>query len=293
MTYIQVLGDIKALSLYLNDSLDIVSDNAFDTGLIVSSGIADGGTDKKIHCIGKLFTSDVLPGDILVNDTLGIYGFVTIVASDSLTVDRMIGDIEGKYKNELGNSFRVITANSSGASVVKLSRLLDQDFNQQVDAFVVLNGLTPVTTINSNYIRNSMAEVIKSASSTANVGNISCLHGTDQMWQIQPQRAKTAICADTVPNGYWLHLIDLQAYLTRVTGQAASCTMVFESKYYGSNYQTDIYAVINNNYGYHPAEQQKIYLPPKSQFRWRCLDTSSANSSIRASCYGHYTKDSF
>ena len=144
----------------INDSLVIVSDSANDTGLVVSSGIADGGTDKKIHCIGKLFTSDVLPGDILVNDTIGIYGFVTIVASDSLTVDRMIGEIEGKFKNQLGNSFRVITT-SSGAAVVKLSRLLDQDFNQQVDAFVVLNGLTPVSTINSNYMRNSMAEIIK------------------------------------------------------------------------------------------------------------------------------------
>ena len=137
-----------------------------------------------------------------------------------------------------------------------------------------------------------MAEIIQSASSTANIGTISCLHGTNQMWQIDPQRARTAICADTVPANYWLHLTDLQAYLTRTTGQAASCTMVFESNYW-SNYQTDIYAVINNNSGYHPTEQQKIYLPPKSQFRWRVLDTSSDDSSIRASCFGHYVKDSF
>lgn len=271
--------------------LSVVSTDIQDVGSEVDNGAVGSGTDKMIICHGKDFTLTVSPGDIFLNDTQGLYGFVVAVEPEILRFDKMYGELPNyNYRNKIDDVFRVGNSTGNGASVVKLSRLLDESYEPMVDAFVILNGTTPVSTSVSTYIRNSKAEVLQSSVSSANTGVLSCVHGAYQMWSIAVERASTDICCDTVPVGFWLELNDLQALMTRASGAVGSCTMVFESKRYGGPFVTDIYAVISSDKEYYSGKET-IYLAPKSDFRWRVLDTSSASTSVRAEVFGSYRKD--
>lgn len=146
-------------------TMECLSSSANDAGTLVSSGTSTGGGLTTLIDTGATFQTDgVAIGDIVVNDDDVESGQVvsidsetqlTIIPSNGVTFDTV--------------AYRVITAASTGVSVVEIHGL-DDDFND-VDEFIILNGLTPVSTV-KDYRRINHYHNMHVGSAGVSVGNI-------------------------------------------------------------------------------------------------------------------------
>jgi hypothetical protein len=163
---------------------NVASDNAADTGTVLSSGTATGGSITTLEDTGATFITDtVAVGDLVLNDENVELGRVTEVTSETLLTmaggmrdpnSGLLGTIEtaspmqAGVRNVSGDAYRVVTDASTGASVFHIRGLLSTFL--EVDEFVILNGVSNVATVNS-YIRQYRARVFTTASTGA-VGTI-------------------------------------------------------------------------------------------------------------------------
>lgn len=172
---------------------DVASTSANDAGIVVSSGTATGGSTTMLVDTAATFISDgVSVGSNMLNDTNVQSGTVTEVTSETtLTMaGRMRNPNDGTFgdANESGDSYRVSTNASTGASVMHILGL--NAFFLSQEEFVVLNGVINVPTVKT-WIRQHRARTfgpattgaVGAVTSTAQVdGTISCqvLNGNNQ-----------------------------------------------------------------------------------------------------------------
>jgi hypothetical protein len=199
-------GNYTGFNATANQNIEVFSSDVDDQGQVLSSGTATLGTTTTLTDSGATFVTDlVAAGDLLINDTRATHGVIASVDSETqVTVFRMVADREElQIANQSGDSYRIANANDTGAAVVKLSSMLNADYEKQDSRYVVLNGTTGVT-VTGNYMRCPQGQVILAGSSGNNEGTITARQATTtaNVFMVMPAQAnRTAILAFTVDMG--------------------------------------------------------------------------------------------
>ena len=211
-----------------DEDIEVFSANAADAGTEVVSSVATGGDGMSLVDNTVNFTSlGVAVGDLVINDTQSIHGVVTAVSTHILTVARMVGGDRGNEEfNNNGDSYRVATAASTGAAVIRLDQLLNSEFERQPSRYVIMNGTTGVT-VTGNYMRCPRASVIIAGTGGVNAGAITVRQATTtaNVFAVMPTFNQTTIGAFTVPAGKICVMKRIRVAITRANGSAGSATI--------------------------------------------------------------------
>ncbi|MCK5602537.1 hypothetical protein KAR91_11725 [Candidatus Pacearchaeota archaeon] len=190
-------GDYTGHNAIVAETLEVFSSSDNDVGSLLSSGTATGGSGTTLEDDDATFVSDGgAIGDVVINDTRVSHGHITAITETKITVLQM----DEEEDNEEGDAYRLVTEASAGAGIVELYNLLDNDFIQQPNEYVILNGTTPVDTI-GQYIRADRAHC---HSGSNNVGTITVRQKTttaNVMIVMPTGYSATMLAAFTVPAG--------------------------------------------------------------------------------------------
>lgn len=221
-----------------NENIAVVSSDANDTGSEVSSGTSTGGSATTIIDTAATFVTDsVVVGDVVLLDGSGYHGFVASIDSEiQLTVYVWINGNTENYEAVSGISYRVARATSTGAGVLRLSKLLNEDYEQQTTAYVILNGTSTVT-LTGDYMRCSTGRVINAGASQHNEGSITVNQATTtaNIFAVIPPYGRTTIGASSIPKGKNAVMKSIQVGITRANGSLGSATVIMYVRERGSN----------------------------------------------------------
>jgi hypothetical protein len=266
------------------ETLEVFSDNVTDVGALVSSGIATGGSTTTLIDDGATFISDgVVVGDAILNDTDISHGMITEVTSETiLTVFKF--DKSGIFASstDIGDAYRIATTASTGASVVELELMLDGNFSNETEEFIILNGTTAVDTV-GEYIRQSRATVIQAGSGGVNAGEITSRQktATANIMMVMPAELnKSMICAYTIPAGREGHLMSMYATLAGKT--QANCNVRFMTRHIGEVFQVEEEFSISgagSSYVLREYRVPKNEMPAATDIEIR-MDTDAVNTAV-------------
>lgn len=279
-------GSYTGFNCTAAETLSVVSSSANDSGTVLSSGTADTSTSLNLTDATATFVTDgVSAGDIILNDTQDFHGFVSSVDSEtSLSVYEWYNsDAFNDYVFADGDSYRVVTAASTGAAVVRLNAALDGDYNS-IAEYVVMNGTSTVTTTNT-YIRQSRATVELAGSGGVNVGGITARQSTTtaNITMVMPATSgQTAICCATIPAGKVWVVKDLIASMVIDGNQSGSAQMQFQVRNRGGAWQTKRFIGISNGQGFSEKIEGGIVIDEQSDVRWRVQSVSTNNTQATA-----------
>lgn len=148
------------------EQLKVSSGDVNDSGSLVTSGtVTEGSKTQLIDSNATFQTDGVAPGDVVINDTVPKHAIVLTVDSET----QITFATEHENSSNVGDSYRIATASSTGAAAVQLVGL-DENWDVQVE-YIILNGTTTVTTVGS-FIRVYRSMVIIAGSTGANEGLI-------------------------------------------------------------------------------------------------------------------------
>jgi len=274
-------------------AVEVFSSSVADTGSLVSSGTATGGTATTLVDSGATFITDgVAVGDIILNDTQDFHGVVKEVSSETfLTVVKFVdgGLAKTTYIPVDTDSYRVVNASGTGAAVVKLTKLLDNDYLEYSE-YVILNGATGVDTSGTSYIRNSRALVVLSGSNNGAQGDITGRQTTttaNVFWFITAGKEQTLVACDTVPAGKTLYITDMSCKMARSTGADGSANVEFSTRYVGGNvFNNKVDEYISDKSPFQTGEGYILPLPEKTDFKWGVSDVSDNNTQLSAQING-------
>ena len=269
-----------------NENIEVFSSDANDQGSEVSSGTATSGGFTTITDSGADFVSDgVAVGDILVNDTKSAHGAIITVSATTLTVHRMIGDSSTiKSRNDEGDSYRVVNANDTGAALIKLSQLLDQDYVSQPSQYVILNGVTGVT-VTGNYIRCTRAQVILAGSSGHNEGIVTIRQATttaNVFANLPAEKNQTTIAAYTVASNQIGLITRVRVSITRASGAAGSANIDILIRRFGEVFRAVRSLEIGTGAGTSINFEGGLAVPPCSDIKFRVASVSDNNTLAEA-----------
>lgn len=188
---------------------NVVSTSDLDTGTVVSSGTATGGSVTTLVDTGATFIADgVAPNDNVLNDTNVQAGIVTSVTSE--TVLTMAGQMRNSndgtfgFANESGDSYRVVTNGSTGASVMHVLGSDALFFSQE--EFTVLDGTNNVPTVKT-WIRQHRARTF-GPNTTGSVGTVTSTAQVDATvsCQVLNGNNQTLMSIFTIPIDKFGHL---------------------------------------------------------------------------------------
>ena len=182
---------------------DAASSAAADAGTALSTGTATGGTTTTLVDTGADFVAaGVAVGDVALNDTNDSYGYVTVVATTTLTVEPMrakFGVVD--IANASSDAYRIVTAASTGIAVIQIVDGLDDNYDTQCE-FIITNGTSNVATANTYRRINRMTMVLAGSGGVA-AGNIQLTAQTDATVtaEIAAGSTSTLMAIYTIPNG--------------------------------------------------------------------------------------------
>jgi len=196
-------------------AMEVISGDAADDSVILSSGTATGGSTTTLVDTGANFVGDgVAAGDFVTNDNSSkvVHGLVlTVDDANTITLEN---PLPGSNLFENGDSYRIVDADSAGDTGVKVVEVhgLDASYDE-ISEFVMLNGTTQVATTN-NFIRinnihgmfvgtNMVAEGNIDVRQVATPANIMSRVGAGGNMNLQ--------CHYTVPNGKTMFITDWSA----------------------------------------------------------------------------------
>lgn len=222
----QTIWSESAMYIYLTTGtvMNASSGDVNDTGLLVSSGNATGGSLITIEDDGADFISDgVAVGDIVINDTNVLHGYVLSRTAIEITLIRAMD-----LPNVIGDNYRVVNANDTGAAVARLEGF---DINYvPLFEYYILNGRTAVAGV-QEFFRTPRAKIVHAGSSGWGEGkvyfgtgvvaigvppNIYCL--------IEATKNQTLQAFDTIPDGKTGYLS--KWYITVGTGKELEAEIV-------------------------------------------------------------------
>lgn len=182
---------------------NVASTQAADAGTELSSGTATAMSATQLIDTAATFISDgVAANDIVLDDTQTIFGYVVSVDGETqLTVTGLSGNID------IGDTYRVATAASTGAAVVHIPKALDADW-LEASEFVIMNGAANVPT-GREYQRIYRARVILSGTGQTNAGDITFTAQVDSTLtaQISAGNGQTLMAIYTVPANAVAYLV--------------------------------------------------------------------------------------
>lgn len=265
--------------------LEFFSSSTADTGSLVSSGTATGGSGTTVVDTGATFVTDgVAIGDLVINDTQLIHGVVSAVTSETeLTVFDFTAGGDTDFVFEVGDAYRVASAASTGAAVIRVSSLLDASYDSFAE-YIIMNGTTPVSSAGS-YLRQSRGVVVLAGTEQDNVGEVTGRQSTTvaNVTMVMPARSgQTAICCDTVPRGQNWIIKTLNIQMARVNGNAGSAQVRFQTRKRGEAWQTRRFPEISNSLGYSSKDEGGIVVTQFTDVRWNVEDVSDNNTIVSA-----------
>lgn len=200
---------------------NLVSTVANDAGTLLSSGTAttasSGGTTL-IDSNATFVSDGVAVGDTVLMDDYTDHALVKSVDSETqLTFD----NLHHGSPIEVGDNYRVVTAASTGTSVVHVYGL-DENMVEK-EEFIIMNGASNVPTLNT-YKRIYRMHTDHNGSNDTNVGTITATAQTDATVtaQINPGNGATLMAIYTVPDGKTAYLVNYYASINRAGNVAAS-----------------------------------------------------------------------
>jgi len=221
-------GEYTGFNPTQNRNIEINSTDGNDTGSLITSGTATGGSSSTIEDTGATFVSDgVAVGDLVINDTNSAHGFVTAVTSETvLTVFRMTNGAVTQSSNSSGDDYRIASNNSTGASVVRIEQILNSDYEEQPAKYAILDGTSNVT-VTVDAFRCTRAKVIMAGSSGTNEGTLRIRQQTDtsNIFAQVPTTGQTTIAAYTVPVNKVMVVKRIRLSIVRANGSAGSATI--------------------------------------------------------------------
>lgn len=217
----------------------LVSTSVEDTGTIKSSGSATGGSLVTLIDNTATFVSDgVLAGHTVLLDGLQDHSVVLSVDSEIQITFKVIH--HGAPVSD-GIAYRVVEVAGTGTGVihVKLAYQLD---GTAITEFVVMNGTTPVNTVNSIFRLNRL-HTHGVGSNGANVGTITATAATDATVsaQINPSNGQTLMAIYHIPIGYTGYMTSYYASMFRPAKiQDAMARIYLRSRLWGDTSDGDV-----------------------------------------------------
>jgi hypothetical protein len=265
-----------------------------DDGSAVSSGTATGGTATTLIDTGANFTGDgVDVGDVVINDTNGEWGTVNVVTATTLTHTPMTNASSvspASNPNESGDSYRIGSSASTGASVIHVEGLTDSSgVWSVVTETIILDSTTPVALVNT-YVRMYRSFVLHAGTDGMNVNDIIIdVVATGEVGlYIIAMDGQTQQCIYTVPSGKTGYFIKGYVGLGSRANPTTAGAAVFTWRARLNNGATGVFAIKGQVEVMTTASQFWIYeygipvaIPEKSDILIRC-DSTTANMGVVA-----------
>ena len=209
---------------------NVASGSVLDVGTVLSSGTATGGNLTTLIDAAATFVTDtVAVDDALLNDTNVEICQITAVTSE--TTLTCAGSMRSPNSglignpNEFGDSYRIVTNASTGASILHISGLSLVFLS--IEEFVVLNGQSNVATSRGGgdgvYIRQFRARVF-GPGTTAGAGDISSTAVTDGTISLQiiAGNNQTLMAIYTCPADKICYIVKWWGSMSRAVAAATS-----------------------------------------------------------------------
>jgi hypothetical protein len=176
-------------------------------------------------------------------------------------------------------------AGGTGARSVRISNLLDVNYNIVPDVTVALNGLTPVSLGAGLYYRSNRMEVAEAGSLGGNQGEITLQSSTNVFGVMPVALNQSAICGYTVPLGYTLYINSVEIQMSRAGGALGSASVSFRARPFGETFQARYAPVITDASNY---VNHSMYLEyeARTDIVARVDSVSNNNTSVSADLSG-------
>lgn len=262
-----------------NENAECFSASPNDAGTLVSSGTLTAVSDLVLTDSTATFITDgVAVGDLFIDDTQGIHGGIASVDSETqITLYRF-----DTGSASVSDSYRIATTASTGAAVVKWTKILNSDYETQTDKYAILNGTSAVS-ITGDFFRCSRGKVVLCGSNDYNVGNLTLRQATTtaNVFCVMPLgSSRTAIACDTVPAGKKRIILNLFSSMVRASGAGGSANTRFQKRIIGGCWETLRNCEIANGQPYDPEGFKGIVLQEKTDHKWRCASVSDNNTIV-------------
>lgn len=268
-----------------NENLQALSASANDVGSLVDSGTSTAGDDTTLTDSGATFvTTGVAAGDILVNDTIGAHGVILSLTETVLTVHQMEGDDAEPMRNATGDTYRIVSTSGTGAALVRANMILDEDYEEQLAQYFVMNGASTVDrTVNA--MRCSRAQVILAGSGGTAAGDILLRQATSTsnvFAYILAGQDQTTQAVYTVPAGKKALLKRVRTSIARASGAAGSAVMTLRVRRRGEVFRAARVFDVQTGGG---AEFRNVggdVFPPACDIKFRVDSVSDTNTFAEA-----------
>ena len=271
---------------------DLASSDAADAGTVLSSGTATSGSVITLVDTGADFVADSVGiGDIVLDDTQGIYGHVTAVTDlNTLTV---VWFTKGGYQTDFSiaanDAYRIVTPASTGVAVVHINRGLSGAYGLQSE-FVVLNGTSNVATalayVNITRMRARLAGA--AGDDGVSAGDIKATAQTDGTVtaRILAGNNATFMAIDQIPDGKMAFLRSWGVTLLKATGASANADIVPMIKRWSEPWQsmTSASVLSTGTSHHHISAEYPQGMPPRTIIK---LQAISGTNGLDLS--GHFT----
>lgn len=256
------------------ETIEISSADISDVGALVSSGTVTLASENTLVDSEATFISDgVAVGDVVLNDTDRSHGIITDVGNETtLTVFSYTKTGAFLSATEIGDSYRIATAASTGAAVMEIKSLLDGDLDNETSEYLILNGTTWVDTVGT-YRRASRGSVILAGSGGTNTAVLTVRQKTttaNVFMRIPAGFGHSMIAAWTIPNGLEGHLTGW--YVALAGKIQAVCVARLVIRHFGETFVVkELIAVSGNGF-------KRDFLVPKNDL------PPGTDIAIEASC---------
>lgn len=264
------------------ETLEFFSSSNKDTGQLLSSGIATGGSSNTLEDTNATFVSDgVQIGDLIINDTQQFHGVISSVISET---EIQVNDFtDTKFVDlipVIGDVYRIATNTNTGASVCRFFSMLDSNYDE-FSEYIIMNGTTPVNS-SGTYLRQSQGQVILSGTLGFNNGEITGRQtiSTANVTMVMPaQSGETSICCRTVPRGETWIIKSLNVQMARSIGSAGSAGARLQARKLGETFQTKLFPEIQDGQSYQEKLIGGLLLTEFTDIKWN-VQFVSDNSTL-------------
>jgi hypothetical protein len=204
--------------------MEVVSTDVDDTGVVLSSGIAEGGSIVTLEDVDADFVTDTVAiGDIVINDSNDQFAIITAVAATVLTHAAINNGSQENFQstpNASGDTYRIAHANDTGLAVGVVYGL-DGDYLDITEIYV-LNGTTVVPLTQTFIAQHRMTGLIAGTVAGNEGAVISRITGGGTVAaQMLAGANKTLMAVYTVPAGKIGYFLKGYVGITK-TGNPAS-----------------------------------------------------------------------
>jgi hypothetical protein len=290
-------GTVGSVGLYSgfnavqNENLQTLSASTNDVGSLEASGTATGGDSSVLVDSGATFVTDgILAGDLIINDTQGFHGTVKSVDSETqlTTLGFSDDDPVGIFEFASGDSYRIARAAGTGASVVKWTKVLNDQYQDQGPFYVILNGTTPVLTT-GDFFRLSRGRIVQAGSLGTSAGILTARQATTTaniFARLPTGTNATAIACDTVPAGLERVIYSSVCRITRDNGSPGSANVRLLVRRPGGLFTTLVNDEITVDSPYRQPTDEVFILRAGTDIKWN-VNSVSDNSTVASGKFAY------